>query len=335
MSVENVQYCNKLANHLKRDIDGEVSPLFIEVAGVRITYPYMELGERSFYERGFGYDNRVEYASFLTLLELFSPTEIPSDWINFLKEVEEEKSLRGCDYPSDLVCGVLFTLENNTRADVLRIEPFNTEEGSPDFSNKEEVRHKIDAVLADPELRGQLKGIMTILTPDTSHHPADIESIGKIISKITVPGVIVDLGCGKGSGTLELADYTNQFIIGMDRQYRSKWYLPWKEKWTNISFAMADFNQGIPLLAESVNLVLLRSVVQHITIDSLYLVLIEATRVLKTDTGLLVVGPQSYKFGGLEKADLNDGYWRYYKKRVIKGKQTLVRTPYCQLVDTA
>ncbi|MDP3941519.1 MAG: methyltransferase domain-containing protein [bacterium] len=279
--------------------------MFLEVDGVKTTFPYHELLAGDMPSPDFILEN------FTTCWNLMQPNKIPVPWVTFLKEVDQEKLKKGTDYPIDLIHGVFFLSHQEPRYEELGILPFEMDEFyGPDFRNADEITERINRVLADDELRAKLKKSLAIATPGLGQSYLDMEIVKQVLEGQNVSsGVLVELGCGQGSRTAEWQESTSLTTIGIDRLYRETWYTKYwvdgPQENPNMHFIRGDITEGIPLKAESVDVVVMEDVVQYIAEDKLSGALQDITRVLKPETGLLFVGPEQTE---------NTEPWRVFRK---------------------
>lgn len=154
----------------------------------------------------------------------------------------------------------------------------------------------INTVLGNKELRTELKRILGNLIPDIAGGSLNKSVVEKVLQKAGITkGILVDLGCGTGENTEDLASGLDLFTLGLDRQYHRQWYDPhWREackSHPNLGFVLGDFAMGIPLKEECADAAIFQYVAQHITQGGLEKGLKEALRVLRNG-GYLFVGPQ-------------------------------------------
>lgn len=91
-------------------------------------------------------------------------------------------------------------------------------------------------------------------------------------------------------------------------------------------FVIAD-TQTAPLSDNSVDFILVQAIAPYLTVASFALILQQAQRILKPDTGILVVGPQQYDI-----SDFANGEWRYFVKSRLQGEEQLVQVSYRSLL---
>jgi len=264
------------------------------IAGVPIEYPYSAVGNAS-------WDSFIpaeDWENYQAMETLFEEKTIPPLWIPFIREVYKERTLHGSQSPVDLVNGLLFLSKESPLTQHDSFFKFQTiGEETIDFRNGEAIGNAITEVLANPILRKEYKHILCSLIPDTSYDRVDKELIQHVLKKTGITqGICVDFGCGVGIETGNWAKQLKFFtILGLERQYHPQWYDPyWKEKpkqQKNLHFMRGDFQEGVPLRENSVDVALLQFVAQHITQKSVQKMLQETRRVLKPD-GWLFVGPQ-------------------------------------------
>lgn len=269
---------------------------YLSIGGTDIDYPYSEVKYASWDE--YISDDVLKNAE--ALGSLFNSEKMPPKWVSFIKEVGNERKLKGSKGPVDLISGLFFLTEEYPPAAKAGLEKFEElESGEIDFSDTKKISNMIDTVLENPTLRSGYKKIIANLIPDVSAYSLDIDKVEKVLNRAGIKsGLILDLGCGIGRETGKLSEKLNLFTMGLDRQYHGEWYDPyWKDKRIsnpNLEYVLGDFAEGIPLEKDCADAAMFQFVAQHITQKNFEKGLKEALRVLKVG-GYLFIGPQATK----------------------------------------
>ena len=309
----------------------------VVIEGIPLTFLYHELSDDYVWETANVPD--AVLTSYDVLSKLFTPESIPENWLAFLREVESEKAKKGTNYPSDLVAGVYLLLDEYPAAKEKGINNFTAIEGiGPDLSNRDEIIKKVDSVLADSVLRQGLLELMAVLIPHNSSHPAELVALERLIKISHGKKILIDFGCGTGMQTEIMAKSDpDLMVVGMDRQYFHKWY-HWRQisdrlqqegeedKGATPQFVIADI-QTAPLPDDSVDFILLQAIAPHLNVGAFALILQQAQRILKPESGVLVVGPQKY-----DMSESANGEWRYFVKSKLQGEEQLVQVSYRSLL---
>jgi ubiquinone/menaquinone biosynthesis C-methylase UbiE len=300
----------ELSRSLKTQTNKYLNQMGIETkatlfaGGVAIDFPYSEVGTALWNQQV----SNEAWKNFEALSLLFNPETLPEKWVGFIKEVDKERKKNGSGGPVDLLHGMFFFTQENPLAREANLPKFERyESGEIDFHDGEKIKALIDKVLDDPKLRKEYKHMLTKLIPDVSMG-IDKDCVKKVMQKLDIKnGIALDLGCGTGEETKDWSEKLGMFTLGVDRQYHCQWYDPYwknKDKEKNTAFVMGDFNRGIPIKNESVDVAFFQYVAHHVTQKSMKNGLKESLRVLKKD-GWIFVGPQQYK---------NGSEWRFFKK---------------------
>lgn len=290
------------------DSSGLGSKDYLKIGGMEVDYPFSEVKNAS-------WDECISddaFKNFEALESLFTNEKMPSKWVSFIREVGNERKLKGSEGPVDLISGLFFLTEEFAPAQKAGLEKFEElESGEIDFSDTKRISSMINTVLEDPILKSEYKKIIANLIPDVSNYVLDSEKIKKVLDKAGIKtGLLLDLGCGIGRETGKWSEKINLFTLGLDRQYHNEWYDPyWKDKRKsrpNLEFVLGDFAEGIPLVNDCADAGIFQFVAQHITQKNFEKGLKEALRVLKVG-GYLFVGPQQ------TKDYIN---WRFFQKEL-------------------
>lgn len=292
---------------LKSDNEHQV----VNVGGVKIALPYaLHISTAS-------YNTPIPqeiWASYEAVKELLM-SDLPSDWVSFLQDVDRKREFAGCSEPIDLCHALQYTLvENQDLVEELNIQLPDQSSGFPDFSDTKVVVNAVNTVLSDERLRNHFEKECIYMTADSRGYPMDTEDLIKAIKLSGFEsGAIVDLACGTGEST-NLIQNGNFQIIGLDRQYRPKWYdSQWKNADKTRHFSMADV-RTLPLKDNSSVAIVFSAADAYFNLESLSVVVKEVERVLLPG-GLFFVGPQ-----------YSDDYseWTVYKKEV-SGTQSALK----------
>lgn len=280
---------------------------FPEVQGIKLTYPYHEIAHVSY--NTIISDN--DWANYKAMKDLFSG-ELPEHWISYIKEVAAIRKQRGCSYPLDLVSAAYFTVrESPERIAQLGLPTLETTpSGEDDLSNIEGVKAVVDGILNDEILREKMTGILAVLIPDVGGVYLDQGPVNNFLEKRGCNGIFLDLGSGTGVRTTKWAKKFKS-AIALERQFHPDFYNAWLDKSNGVNFLRGDFARGIPILNDSVDVVLMESVVPHITAKALADSLKQALSVLKPN-GFLFIGPQHHEYNWRTKK--GDGSWRCFIK---------------------
>lgn len=293
--------------------------LFVDIDGIEVTFPYHNVALASWNDPL----PPGAYENYLAMSKLFTPENIPQHWVDFLREIGPEKIAAGNAEPMDLISAIDLISIENPRYKELKI-PFIRKgaEENIDLTNREEIIGIVNAVLNDFRLKEDLRKRLVIQEPDISAYFPSNEIIFELLIRLGVKsGIIVDFGCGTGEYTKKWLGHEHT-IIGLDRQYHSKWYdKHWKSNDADIRFIRADFMKGLPFPDNSVDLGVMTSVVSQTTENGLAKGLKKIKRVIK-EGGILVVGPQ----------DTEDYHsWVILRKEEISGCSEFVEYSVTQL----
>ncbi len=300
---------------------------FVEIEGIRVTHPYLHIYMPAAYESMDqemldSYDQMV--ASVDAMYELFEQQEIPNSWKDFFKEVDEIRKRNGCETPIDIVSGIMFfALEKKDLASELDIKPFKIlPSGWPDLSDKDKVRRQIDVVINHPKARTSLEELLAYQTPDMSGNSASVEVLKSLVELRKLEhGVAVDLGCGTGDRTSDLAKQIDMRFIGVERQFHPDYYKLWVDPESPVTFIRTDARE-LGIVDGSADLILIENVSQHTTTEALSNIIREASRILKPE-GILAISPQEYEYKGRDRK--NDGSWRFFEKMTNSRGETVLR----------
>jgi SAM-dependent methyltransferase len=278
---------------IARDLQGNVETsgphrkeAFTIVEGVKVTHPYQFVEQAS---QGDYFPTEI-MDGYKVGKELTD--NMPSHWIEVVKEADVLKQQKGADFPVNLLHGVLRVSNNSEKAKELGVVYPKNKDGWPSF-DKAKVVEAVDAVIANPDLRKELLQQLAVQVPDESgSDQAEHLPVIFLLEKLGIKsGVMLDIGSGLGNIVNQWAREVKLHVVASERQFDAAHYPRFWKNRPNLSFMNADATQ-LPVKDSSVKVAMMENVVQHMTEDSLVKALPEVMRVLQPE-GLLFVGPST------------------------------------------
>lgn len=308
--MANLACMKELAGMIWENAEHEINGMghCLEIGGVPVTFPYQSVEQASFNEP---IPPKI-CDSYFAMKDLHRPGAMPEDWVGFIREAASIREQKGCNDPVNLVYAVCFVLEDFPEAARQEnLSPFDfLPEGCPDLSDGKRVKQVVDSVLASPRLAPLLVQTITSLIPDMSSgaYLDRDKAVETIKDEGICDGILLNIGCGLGGNTAQWGKETGLKTIGIDRQYHPKWYGEnWRDNKSGAQFARADIAEALPMLNESVDVVVYENVVPHQTVKSVAKTL-ENVRLTLRNGGLLAIGPQT------DEKSWEKGGWTFLKK---------------------
>lgn len=310
----------ELATSLKREAKLHLSRPSVSIEGVKVSHPYYRISELLMYRRGNPNDffNPDEIESWKTVNHLFQPENIPKLWAQFIKQAGELRRMANSEGPLDLVQVVHNLITEDPLAQELAIPDFKRlPSNNPDLRDENEIRSRVDIILSNKELREHFLTFAAYFAPDRTDETVGFKQVTGILRGLGIKeGTLLDLGCGSGAKTLIWQKETGLTTIGVDRQAcQDRYQENWRIDIPQAAFLRADFTQSLPFPEESIDVAIMEYITYYVSIPGLTEALKEVGRVLKSNRGLLFVGPQTT--GTLSE-------WRVFRKERAGQAETIL-----------
>ncbi|MEP7103249.1 MAG: class I SAM-dependent methyltransferase [Candidatus Dojkabacteria bacterium] len=226
-------------------------------------------------------------------VDIWSLEKLAPDWLAFINEVIDERELIGRDNSINIFSVITLLIDNNPEI-LLKVKHILDSDFLDDievFTDKVKIIQLVNFFLEDLELRNLLRRTLIDYMPFMSANWVQVRDAKEFIKGLNLDGgLVLDLGCGDGENTADLVG-AGYKVIGIDKQYFPEQFDGnWRKQQDGLEFKVGDA-EHLDYPRNSVDVIVMTSVIGHYTEEAITRILKEARRIVKPN-GYILIGPQ-------------------------------------------